>query len=148
MSRFALILILFSFAFTADAAPVPKAVKAKDRDADDILGTWRMVDHAMDGDRHDCRNVAWRFEGDGKAFCVHTDTGQEFPMGYALDPSAEPKAMEWRSTPNDKPSPAIYKLDGDTLLVVHPTADDGPRPTEFAAAKGVYYTEFRREATK
>jgi uncharacterized protein (TIGR03067 family) len=146
MTRLALAALLAVTA-TAPAAPVPKGIKSKVWDADAILGTWRMYDHAVDGSHSDSSDVCWRFEPNGKLYCVHTKTGREFPMGYALDPTGDPKRMEWRSSPNEKPSPAIYKLDGDTLFVVHPTGD-GPRPTEIAAGKGLYYTEFHREKAK
>jgi uncharacterized protein (TIGR03067 family) len=126
-------------------APVPKALKQPNRDQTAILGTWRMVSHSMDGKPSDASTVCYRFEPDGKLFCVHTDTGHESPMGYALDPTGDPKRMEWRSDANGPVYPSIYKLDGDTLLWTAPTQPGGPRPTEFAPAKGVFHTEFRRE---
>jgi uncharacterized protein (TIGR03067 family) len=120
-------------------------VKKHQTDEKDILGTWRMYDHAMNGTRHESRDVCWRFDPDGKLFCVHTKTGKEYPMGYALDPAGEPKRMAWTPDPGAAAYASIYKLDGDTLYVVCPVEKDGPRPAAFAPAKGVYYTEFRRE---
>jgi uncharacterized protein (TIGR03067 family) len=126
-------------------APVPKAIKQPNRDQTAILGTWRMVDHRMNGRRSDESNVCWRFEPDGKVFCVHTDTGKEFPMGYTLDPTGDPKKLDWQAEPGGKPWPSIYKLDGDTLFKVSPKSADGTRPTAFTPDAGYYYTEFRRE---
>ena len=140
-----LLVLLFTVAPLV-AAPVPKALKKRPADAERILGTWRMFDHAMDGGRQDSSDVCWRFEEGGRVFCVHTKTGQEFPMGYTIDPSGDPATMEWKDSPTGKTYPSIYKLDGDTLFLVSPVGG-GPRPTEFAPAKGVYYTEFRREPT-
>lgn len=138
------ILALVVLAVPVVAAPVPKAKKGEDEK--NILGTWRMKEHAMDGRPDDSSDVCWRFEPDGKLFCVHTKTGREFPMGYSLDPTGDPKRMEWRPTGEKEVSPSIYKIDGDTLITVCPIGK-GPRPTEFAPGKGVYYTEFRREPT-
>jgi uncharacterized protein (TIGR03067 family) len=140
------LLTLIAFALPLFAAPVPKALMKSD-DATAIVGTWRMKDHAMDGRRSESGDVCWRFEPDGKLFCVH-DCGTESDMGYSLDPTGDPKRMDWRPTNEAVSWPAIYKLDGDTLFVVTVMSADAPRPTEFAAAKGVYYTEFRREVAK
>ena len=135
------IVMMFVWASTLLAAPIPKEIKNVN-DHRDILGTWQMVRHSNNGMKPtDVSDVAWVFEENGKAFILHLSTGFRAPMTYSIDPTTEPKRMDWSNGGN---RPAIYKLEGDKLITASTMKVNGTRPMEFKDANNVYHTEFRR----
>lgn len=122
------------------AAPVPKGLK-KPPDGTEVYGTWQLVRYDIKGQPGGfAKNTDYRFEA-GKSFVVYTDSGSEAPLGYTFDAAG----VEWRTNPNAKPALGSYKVDGDTLYLVHAYDPTDPRPTEFAPGERVFYAELRRK---
>jgi uncharacterized protein (TIGR03067 family) len=113
-------------------------------DVDKIQGKWQCVagqrgGMAMSAD--DAKMIVVTFTKDKMSM---DRNGQQLEMGYKLDPTKKPKAMDV-DLPNGKKGTGIYVLEGDTLKVCHGEEGD-PRPTEFVSKQGTKVTviEFKR----
>ncbi len=124
------------------AAPVPKAVKKKTDDATDLVGTWRAVNGA--------RDESFQFTADGKmsAWSGKGGGGGSFPYTWTIDPTADPKTMNWGNagTPSRPQFECVYELDGDTLRIAYSTVGKRPaNPT--AAGNGNFICDLVRDTT-
>ena len=120
------------------------------KEMEKFQGTWRQIAHERDGvtDPPDERSWDPRVTFAGDTFEVTLADGTTAIRGtYQLDPTREPKAVDWTDTfgPDaGKTFLAIYVLDGDRLVFC--AADEGrERPTEFRAGPGQDLRVSRRE---
>ncbi len=113
-------------------------------------GTWRQVACEKDGVTDPPDEQGWepRTTITGDTFVVTLADGRVVIEGtYTLDPSGDPKAVDWTDTVGcdaGKTFPAIYTLEGDRLTLC---ASDGgrPRPTEFRTRPGWVMRVMERE---
>src|SRR4051794_25285969 len=120
------------------------------KEMEKFQGTWRQTAHERDGvaDPPDERGWDPRVTFTGDTYEVTLADGSTAIRGtYQLDPTTEPKAVDWTDTfgPDvGKTFLAIYALEGDRLVFC--AADEGrERPTEFRAGPGQDLRVSRRE---
>src|SRR5262245_10883359 len=113
-------------------------------------GTWRQVSWEKGGVADPPDEVGWepRTTFAGNTFAVTIADGSTPIRGtFKLDPSREPKAVDWTDTHGEdagKTFLAIYRFDGDHLTFC--AADEGlERPTEFRTRGGEVLRVLRRE---
>jgi uncharacterized protein (TIGR03067 family) len=98
------------------AAPVPKGLKSTDRAA--ILGDWLEPPE---------KGRMWWFKEDGTA--GGGDLSKPDRQGrYRIDPSADPKTLDWSTDDGKTWTLGIYSLDGDSLTVNIAKDAKNPRP--------------------
>ncbi len=113
-------------------------------------GTWKQIAYERDGVTEPRDEQGWEpkvtFAGD--RFIVTLADGSVIIKGtYRLDPTQEPKAVDWTDTfgaDAGKTFPAIYSLEGDRLVFC--AADPGQeRPTGFTTKPGQVLRVSQRE---
>ncbi len=130
--RFALTaLVLPALALGLTAAPVPKE-KAKVKDEDAILGTWKVETFDLGGAAGgpppgEITKLRLTFK-DGKVAASRGD-GMQDEIDYKLDATTTPKSLDMIEKTSTMLG--IYELDGDTLKIcVSEGGQKGVRPTE------------------
>lgn len=109
-------------------------VTAEAKDAKDIEGTWIVVSAIADGkENEEIKNDKLIFK-DGK-LTIKGEKKEE-QATYKLDPAAKPKNLDVTPEGKDEIVAAIYKLDGDKLIVCAVPVPGGKRPTEFSGKEG------------
>ena len=122
--------------------------KGGKRDEESIVGTWTAEkvetgDEQADKTRATDLKHTLTFNKDGKLVRLTTRAdgnpllGKEEntkPVGFRLDPSKAPKAIDVESGAKDELA-GIYELDGDTLRVCLAKTAGTARPTEFKGDK-------------
>ncbi|MFO0805886.1 MAG: TIGR03067 domain-containing protein [Gemmataceae bacterium] len=119
---------------------VPQAMADDKSDAElkALVGKWEIVKSELGGMDITDHLKALKFEisAGGKYFA---QLGEEKDEGsFTIDLAKKPKEMDIKSTggPNkDKLVKAIYKLDGDELVVCYELGGDGDRPLKFETKK-------------
>lgn len=135
------LLVMAALAAPLVAAPVPKSL-TKQWDGSEVFGTWQLVRYDIKGlPGGFAEGVAYRFEPGGGSFAVYSNNGGETPLGYTFDANG----VEWRIRPDAKPALGSYKVEGDTLYLIHAYDPTDPRPTAFAPGERVFYAELRRK---
>ena len=121
------------------------------REMEKFQGTWRQIAHERGGVADPPDEQGWepRVTFTGDTFVVTLTDGSTAIKGtFKLDPTQEPKAVDWTDTfgPDaGKTFLAIYTLEGDRLVFC--AADEGhERPTEFRAGPGQDLRVSQREA--
>lgn len=98
-----------------------------------LQGIWEFVSSHADGQPMPKEPLA-RFEFRGISL-VMTERGRSLTTQYALDPTKEPKEMKITRSSSDATT-AIYRLDGDSLVVCTNSLPDAPTPTELETKAG------------
>ena len=115
-----------------------------------LQGTWKQIAYERDGIKEPLDEQGWEpkatFVGD--TFIVTLADGSIPIKGtYTLDPTREPKAVDWTDTFGEdagKTFLAIYSLEGDRFMFC--AADAGQeRPTEFRTRPGQVLRVSQRE---
>ena len=113
-------------------------------------GTWRQIAYEKDGVKEPLDEQGWepRVTFVDDTFIVILADGRIAIKGtYILDPTQEPKAVDWTDTFGEdegKTFLAIYSLEGDRLIFC--AADAGQeRPTEFTTKPGQVLRVSQRE---
>jgi len=113
-------------------------------------GTWRQIAYEKDGAKEPLDEQGWepRVTFVDDTFIVILADGRIAIKGtYILDPTQEPKAVDWTDTFGEdegKTFLAIYSLEGDRLIFC--AADAGQeRPTEFTTKPGQVLRVSQRE---
>jgi uncharacterized protein (TIGR03067 family) len=132
MRLFLSALVLPALALGLTAAPVPKE-KAKVKDEDAILGTWRFEKFDTGGadgvPKGDVEAIRMTFKKDGKMLTAFGPGGEKREAEYKLDPAAKVKAIDFVEK-GGRTALGIYELDGDTLKLCLAEGKDPKRPTE------------------
>lgn len=123
------------------AAPVPKE-KAKVKDAEAILGSWKIEAFDTDGapgapPKELIDSIRFIFEKEGKMKMTMNVNGManEQKTEYKLDPEAKIKSIDL--TNMGRTAKGIYELDGDSLKLAISEGETSDRPAEFKANKAV-----------
>ena len=104
-------------------------------------GIWRQIAYEKDGVLDPPDEQGWepRVTFTGDTFVVTLTDGSTAIKGtFKLDPTREPKAVDWTDTLGPdagKTFLAIYSLEGDRLVFCA-AAEGQERPTEFRAGPG------------
>ena len=113
-------------------------------------GTWKQIAYERDGVKDPLDEQGWepRVTFVGDTFIVTLADGSTPIKGtYKLDPTREPKAVDWTDTFGEdegKTFLAIYSLEGDRMVFC--AADAGhERPTEFKTRPGQVLRVNQRE---
>jgi uncharacterized protein (TIGR03067 family) len=117
-----------------------------------IRGVWHLVSAQREGvDFNDPRLIGtrWRFEEDR---IVQIAAGVEVRLAYRIDPTQVPRALDVtildeQGRPLARTLHWAYKLDGDTLTICTPPANQVERPKELASrpGSGMALMVFRRQ---
>ncbi len=120
-------------------------------DVKKLQGTWKQIAYEKDGVKEPLDEQEWepRVTFAGDTFVVTLADGSTAIKGtYKLDPTREPKAVDWTDTfgaDAGKTFLAIYSLEGDRFTFC--AADEGQeRPTEFTTRPGQVLRVSQREA--
>ena len=120
---------------TASAAPVPKEV-AKRPDAELFVGTWETVVSEAGGQPHS--KARWTFDAALKMVSIPVGgaVGGGSEWVIKIDPAKTPKEIDIGGYKG------IYEFVGADIKLVYTLG--GPRPTDYSAAPGKYYSLLRR----
>ena len=131
------VLLAWALAFLLGAKG-PKETAAKD--AERLQGTWIVVSGQEDGDKYEgeyLKSVRVTFRGDECTFNKPLGIKLFTKAPFKLDPTQEPKAIDFDVAGGAKYLNGIYQLEGDSLrLCIEHIYGDNKRPTEFNAPKG------------
>jgi uncharacterized protein (TIGR03067 family) len=126
MKRKSLIILAVCLVLTAGT----RAKAAKPEDKDRLQGTWMLVSAERRGEKAAedfIKIVQLKFDGDKFAMTID----KQMKTGtFKLDTAKNPRQIDLVS--DKATSPAIYKLDTDTLTLVI-DADDKTRPEKFSS---------------
>jgi len=130
------------FAGGVMAAPVPKAIRNKQTDADLLAGRWEIVSEDAGNQLKLNDSTMYVLIEDGRV-----STGRATRAGYVyrplqIDDSHSPKRLDVEYEPG-KFVPYIYELDGDTLKWCQSQPHQA-RPTEFKGGGGHYCFVYKR----
>lgn len=125
-----------SFAFCSLFALAIPAMADEKSDAEfkALTGKWEIVKSELGGAdiTEHLKEMKFEIKGGGKYVA---ELGKEKDEGaFTIDLAKKPKEMDIKSTggPNKgKLIKAIYKLDGDELVICYELGGDGERPTKF-----------------
>jgi uncharacterized protein (TIGR03067 family) len=103
-----------------------------------LQGTWAVVateyrGRGLSGEGLNSQKVVF----DGDAVTFH-DAGKATKLRYKLDPTKEPRAIDFYPLEGKVKGPilGIYELDGDTLRLCWDQEKDKGRPTDFLTRPG------------
>ena len=133
------LLVALLIAPLAAAAPVPKEI-AKRPDADVFVGTWHTAVSECEGKPHS--KARWTFDAALKMVSNSSDdaagVGSEWVI--KLDSATRPKEIDIGGYKG------IYEFVGGDIKLVYTLS--GPRPTDYEAGPGKYYSLLRRVEKK
>ena len=142
-----LLLSALAIVFVSAAEP---AVEAK-KDLEKLQGDWVMSALEIDGKlvpEEKIRGTILTIKGD--KYIVSTKKSKN-EVTITLDPSQKPKSIDMAfadGTNLPKVGKGIYKLDGDTFVLVRAQATDSERPTQFGTwpDTGCFMVTWKRKA--
>ena len=121
---------------TVLAAPAPKDPPKKDPPG--LVGRWTLESATFAGMAlPKMETLTITFTADGQFNTRATGADEKVSGTYTADPKKDPPELdviEPAGPMAGKPSPSIYKIDGDTLTIC--TAVQGDRPRTFDAPAG------------
>ena len=94
-------------------------------DQESIQGTWRLEAATLDGKTRGPVSVDYIFAGE--TLTVHPATGKEMKGSFKLETTSKPKVLVVQRDPHapgDEPDRTPYELNGDTLRIAFPSADE------------------------
>ena len=115
-----------------------------------LQGTWKQIVYERDGVREPPDEQGWEptVAIVGDRFVVTLADGSTPIRGrYRLDPSADPKRIDWLDEVGEdagKTIPAIYFLEGDRFVFCAAYTQGLERPTEFRTGPGQVLRDSRR----
>lgn len=148
MRRSALLVAVAALLIAADDAKETKIKQEREK----LAATWIGVSIEVDGNKLDddaAENMTVTFDLNGK-FTVKVD-GDEYMTGTSkIDPTKDPKEVDytWTQDGAQKRIIAIYKLDGDKLIVCGASEGDDSRPKEFVSKAGTGQTQLTYKRDK
>ena len=103
-----------------------------------LQGTWILVGRELDGKKateEEVKTLDGKLIQKGNRF-TYTSRGDETGRRgtFKIDPTANPKQLEWTAMGEEKKVLAIYKLEGDRLTICAGSGDK--RPREFTTKPG------------
>jgi uncharacterized protein (TIGR03067 family) len=122
---------------------IAAATPAQDpkKELDKLQGEWTMVSLEQKGKKASDEAVkVYKLTIKEDQWIVTTSTGGESKMTFKIDPSKDPKTIDFtfKSGNKDIVSRGIYKLAGDTLTLCRTTGDtDRPKEFKTTAVAGV-----------
>jgi uncharacterized protein (TIGR03067 family) len=124
-------------------AAAPATDDAK-KDADAILGTWKVESVEQEGQKNEGGGaMALTFKKD--TYTVSVEGNEIEEGGYKLDPEKKPKTIDFTITKgNDKgkKQQGIYSLDGDTMKICVTMPEKDDRPKEMSTKAGTMHILF------
>jgi uncharacterized protein (TIGR03067 family) len=140
-------LLILPIAFLIAAEPADEAKK----DLEKLQGEWVMAALEVDGKpvpEEKLKGTVLTIKADKYSVAVK-NTKHEVTI--KLDPAKKPKEIDMEfpdGTNAPKIGKGIYKLDGDTFILVRAQATDNPRPTEFGTwpNTGCFMVTWKRKA--
>lgn len=110
-------------------------------DREKLRGTWTPAAIERDGKRagpgdadfENFKGQLFTFDAEKLAFKIPGGVGGD--ATYRLDPSADPKGIDLTGVGSKSTTKAIYKFDGDALILCR-AEPDAARPTEFKTKPG------------
>lgn len=94
-------------------------------DQESIQGTWTLEKATLDGKAQGPVSVEYVFAGE--TLTVHPKAGKELKATFKLEITSKPKVLVVQRDPHadgDEPDRTPYELDGDTLKIAFPSADE------------------------
>ena len=133
------LIAVFLVGTVAAAAPVPKEV-SKVTDAERFVGTWETAVSESGGQPYS--KAHWTFDANLKMTSRSNGAGESGGSEWVIkiDPTKTPKEIDITGYKG------IYEFDGADIKVAYTVG--GPRPTDFKAAPGKYYSLLRRVEKK
>ena len=133
--------------FLVAAKPADEAKK----DLEKLQGEWFMAELEIDGKPVPDEKIAGTtltIKGDKYSVSVKD---KKHEVTITLDPSKDPKAIDMSfsdGTDPPKVGKGIYKIDGDTFVLVRAQATDSERPTSFGTwpNSGCFMVTWKRKA--
>jgi uncharacterized protein (TIGR03067 family) len=116
-------------------AGVVSADDATEKDLKAMQGKWSVasaVDRGKPVPAKELEGMEIEFKG---ATMITREGKSEEKNGVKLDPSKKPKVMLTDPVNGEKPAPAIYEIDGDTLKIAFAKGGTKP-PASFDLKKG------------
>lgn len=121
MTRSAWIALASLTAAVLVAAPVPKGVKNKNRDKEELIGEWlEPADKAR----------TWWFKEDGTAGGGDLKNPSRRGL-YRIDPTASPKTLDWSDDEGQTWQLGVYNIENGTLTVNIAAGSKDARPVSF-----------------
>ena len=115
--------------------------RRKQSESSELQGTWTMVSHVVAGQEAAHRKSQWVFAG-SKVTISGGDVQREGT--FTLDPKSKLKSLDLLMKQGAQPTPfwqpknglteAIYRVDGDLLMIAYPIPPNQARPTKFWTA--------------
>ncbi len=94
-------------------------------DQESIQGTWALESASMDGKVRGRVSVDYIFAGE--TLTVHPANGKDAKGSFKLETTTKPKVLVVQRDPHapgDEPDRTPYELNGDTLKIAFPSADE------------------------
>ncbi len=94
-------------------------------DQESIQGTWALEAASLDGKVRSRVSVDYVFEGE--TLTVHPAGGKDIKGSFKLETTTKPKVLVVQRDPHapgDEPDRTPYELNGDTLKIAFPSADE------------------------
>ena len=103
-----------------------------------LQGTWILVGRELDGKKateEEVKALDGKLIQKGNRFTYTSREDKDGRRGtFKIDPTANPKQLEWTAMGEEKKVLAIYKLEGDRLTICAGSGDK--RPREFTTKPG------------
>jgi uncharacterized protein (TIGR03067 family) len=140
------LLTSLSFLILIAAEPADEAKKELDK----LQGDWVMTGLEIDGKElpdEKFKETTLRIKGD--QYIVATGKSK-YEVTIKVDPTQKPRHMDMEfpnGTCLPKVGKAIYKREGDTLIIVRAQSTDGDRPTQFGTwpDTGVFQVTWKKK---
>jgi uncharacterized protein (TIGR03067 family) len=130
--RAATFIALLSLFAAGSSARLQAADDPKVKELAKLEGSWKVV--AVEQDDMPLPRLVggiYTFQGD-KMTILKRAGANKLEATFKIDPTKSPKQIDWDYTNSPFPgSSAIYRFDGDTLILCYPTPGIAERPKEF-----------------